>query len=380
MARRLRAMVVQGKDIANLLLGEPDFPVPSVIVEAVLRHLRNNPRAPYPPVSGLVSLREAIVQDIGRRWKLSYSPDQVLVSTGSKQSIFNVLYALIEPGEKVLIPVPYWVSYVPMVQMVGGVPVLLPTRGEEGFRVLPDQLQAYLELHRPKVFLFCSPSNPTGVSYTRQALEELACVLERYPGTWIISDEIYELILYEGVHTSLAQIPSLHERTIITNGFSKSLAMPGWRVGYAVGAKEVIGAAEKVQGQVTSGANVVAQYAAQVALQEGLEKLVAPMREVFRQRRDWIYDYLKAHLSLLRPYKPQGAFYYFLDFRACLGEEVADTAALAEYFLAHGVAMVAGEAFGMPGYLRLSYATGQEEIEKGLARIREIVEERTQVS
>lgn len=379
-ARKLRQLRAQGKDIANLLLGEPDFPIPSEIVEGVVEYLREHPRAPYPPVGGMESLKEAIVADVKRRWGLSYSPDQVLVSTGSKQSIFNLLYALVEPGEKVLIQAPYWVSYVPMVKMVGGVPVILTTSRDSEFRILPGQLEAFLALHQPKVFLFCNPSNPTGITYTRQELQGLAQVLEKYPKTWVISDEIYELLVYEGTHASLAQEPALFERVLITNGFSKSIALPGWRIGYAVGDKETIKAAEKVQGQVTSGANVVAQYAAELALKIGIETLAEPMREAFRRRRDLIYEYLQTHLPMLRPYKPQGAFYYFLDFKSCLGGELENTAVLAEYFLAQGVAMVAGEAFGAPGYLRLSYATGEKEIEKGLARICQVVEERAYIA
>jgi len=370
MAQRVRELRAAGKKVISLLLGEPDFPVPVPLQEAAIAAIREG-HAPYPPVAGIPSLREAIAAYYHRRYGLPYQGSQVVVSNGSKQAIYNVLLALLEPGEEVIVPAPYWVSYLPLIQLAEARPIILPTTVETDYKLLPHQLEAAIT-PATRALILCSPSNPTGTAYTPTELHALAEVLEKHPQIWVISDEIYELIRYEGEAFSPAQLPALYERTVICNGFSKAFAMPGWRLGYLLAPQPLAEAATKVQGQTTAGANIIAQKAALAGLTGDLESLVAPMIEAFRARRDALYTYLQAHLPETRPYLPAGAFYYFLDISAFLdretpsGQRLTTADDVAEYLLQEGVAVVSGSAFGSDRHIRLSYAVALPEIEAGV--------------
>lgn len=370
MAQRVRELHAAGKQVISLLLGEPDFPVPEPLQEAAIAAIREG-HAPYPPVAGILPLREAIAAYYHRRYGLPYRPSQVVISNGSKQAIFNALLSLVEPGQEVIVPAPYWVSYLPLIQLAEARPVILPTTAETGYKLLPDQLEAAIT-PATRALILCSPSNPTGTAYTPTELHALAEVLEKHPSVWVISDEIYELIRYEGEAFSPAQLPALYERTVICNGFSKAFAMPGWRLGYLIAPQALAEAATKVQGQTTAGANLIAQKAALAGLKGDVEALVAPMIKAFRARRDAIYAYLQNHLPQTRPYLPEGAFYYFLDISAFLGREtprgkvLSSADDLVEYLLEEGVAVVSGSAFGSERHIRLSYAVALPDIEAGL--------------
>jgi len=373
MAQRVRDLRAQGKQVISLLLGEPDFPVPEAIQEAAIQAIREGV-APYPPVPGLPPLREAIANYYTRRNGTPVSPHQVVVSNGSKQAIYNALLTILEPGDEVIIPVPYWVSYLPLVHLAQGRPVLAPTRPENQYKLTPDQLARSIS-PRTRALILNSPSNPTGTTYSRQDYAALVEVLREHPHIWIIADEIYDLLVYEGKAVSFLEFSELRERTIVCNGFSKAFAMPGWRLGYLIAPPDIAEAAIKVQGQTTAGANLIAQKAAIAGLTSDIEALIAPMRKAFQERRDAIYHYLVTHHPELHPYKPQGAFYFFLSVEAYLGRKTAlhppfQTADdVVDYLLAHGLALVPGTGFGMPTHIRLSYAVALREIEAGLSRL-----------
>jgi len=370
-AQRVRELRAQGRRIVSLLLGEPDFPVPLPIQEAAIAAIREGV-APYPPVAGLQPLREAIADYYARTYGYAPLPAQVVVSNGSKQAIFNALLALLEPKEEVLIPAPYWVSYLPLVQIAEGTPVIIPTSQEHGYKLRPDALEAAIT-PRTKVLILNSPSNPTGATYSRDEYAALVAVLERHPHIWVIADEIYELLVYEGRAVSLTAFPALWDRLIVCNGFSKAFAMPGWRLGYLIAPLAIAQAAIKVQGQTTAGANIIAQKSALQGLTSDIEALIQPMRAAFRERRDVIYTYLAEHHPELKPYKPEGAFYFFLNISSHLGKETpqgqmlrrADD--LTDYLLERGLAVVSGTGFGMDTHIRLSYAVSMADIQTGLA-------------
>lgn len=373
MAQRVRELRAAGKAILSLLLGEPDFPVPEPIQEAAIAAIREG-HAPYPPVAGLLPLREAIAEYYHKTYGLPYTAQQVVVSNGSKQAIFNALLALTEPGDEIILPSPYWVSYVPLIQLAEGKPVVISTTPETQYKLTPEALAAAIT-PRTRALLLCSPSNPTGSAYTRTELSALAEVLQAHPQIWVISDEIYELIRYEGTHVSPAQLPALYDRTIISNGFSKAFAMPGWRLGYLIAPRPIAEAATKVQGQTTAGANIIAQKAALAGLSADLPKLLAPMIQAFRERRDYIYSFLQDHLPETKPYLPQGAFYFYLDVSEFLGRKAPDGRVphhadeLADYLLDWGVAVVPGTGFGSEKHIRISYAVALNEIRAGLPRL-----------
>lgn len=374
MAQRVRELRAAGREITSLLLGEPDFPVPLPLQEAAIAAIQEG-HAPYPPVAGLLPLREAIAAYYHQQYGLPFQPNQVVVSNGSKQAIFNALLSLVEPGEEVIVPSPYWVSYIPLIQLAEGNPRIISTE-KTHYKLTPEALEAALS-PRTRALILCSPSNPTGQAYTPTELSALAEVLEKHPQVYVLSDEIYELIRYEQGHCSPAQIPSLYERTIILNGFSKAFAMPGWRLGYLIAPLPIAEAATKVQGQTTAGANIIAQKAAIVGLQSDLSALLSPMITAFRERRDWIYHYLQAHLPETAPYLPEGAFYFFLSVQPFLGKRTPQgqllTSAddLAEYLLENGVAVVSGTGFGSAAHIRISYAVALEAIQVGLRRLTE---------
>ncbi|MCX8111638.1 MAG: pyridoxal phosphate-dependent aminotransferase [Bacteroidia bacterium] len=373
MAQRVRELRAAGKAVLSLLLGEPDFPVPLPLQEAAIEAIREG-HAPYPPVAGLLSLREAIAEYYHRTYGLPYTPSQVVVSNGSKQAIFNALLTLIEPYDEVILPAPYWVSYLPLVQLAEGRPIIVPTTVASHYKLTPEALSEALS-PRTRALILCTPSNPTGSAYSLAELQALAEVLQRYPQVWIISDEIYELIRYEDRHVSPAQLPELYDRTLITNGFSKAFAMPGWRLGYLIAPRPLAEAATKVQGQTTAGANIIAQKAALAGLKSNLSLLLSPMIQAFKERRDYIFAYLSEYLPETKPYLPQGAFYFFLEVADFLGKKtptgqtVLDADALGDYLLEQGVAVVPGTGFGSNKHVRISYAVALAEIQAGLPRL-----------
>lgn len=371
MSARARALRQQGVDVVDLSVGEPDFDTPEPIKEAAIRALHDG-RTKYTPAAGIPELREAIAQKLQRENGLAYAPEDVIVTVGAKHAVFLTLQAICNPGDRVLIPAPYWVSYADQARLVDGEPVILPTREEDGFKLTPETLAAHIRGAR--VLILNSPNNPTGAVYTTQELEALGAVLEQEPGCWLISDEIYEPFVYDGGrHESLLRLkPALRERAALINGFSKTYAMTGWRLGYIAGPRDLVAAVNKLQSHSTSNATTFAQVAAVEALQ-GSQKAVEEMVAVYRRRRDLLVQGLE-RLPGLRCHRPAGAFYVFPNVSGILGrsyrgERIRDSQHLAEKLLeGAATATVPGTAFGVDGYLRLSYATSTERLEEALHR------------
>lgn len=372
LAAKAQAMRFQGIDVANFTAGEPDFDTPQRIKEAAIQAL-NKGMTKYTDVRGIEPLREAVAEKYLRDYGLSYSKDEVLVSCGGKHAVYNVFQAIIDPGDEVIIPAPYWVSYADMALLAGGVPKILPAREENGFRITPQELQAALT-SRTRVFVLNSPNNPTGTAYDRDDLEALARVLERHH-CLIISDDIYEQIVYGDFrfHSVVSINPNLRDKTIIVNGVSKTYAMTGWRIGFALGPRPIIAAAGNIQSQSTSNPTSIAQAAALEALR-GRQDDVQEMVCEFQKRRDVIVKRLNS-VTGFRCFNPQGAFYVFPNIGTLLGKtakgkRLACASDLAEYLLEEAnVAVVPGEDFGSKENIRFSYATSLEEIEKGCERI-----------
>jgi aspartate aminotransferase len=372
-AGKLRA---QGIDVVNFSAGEPDFDTPERIKAAAIEALRKG-MTKYTDVKGIEPLREAIAAKYQLEHGLTYRKEDVLVSCGAKHSIYNVLQAVLNPDDEVVIPAPYWVSYSDMVLLAGGVPKLIHTSDSTGFRIKPEQLQAALT-PKTRVFLINSPCNPTGATYTRDELNALAAVLQKHD-CLILADDIYEKIIYDGfqVHNIVTLCPALRERAIIVNGVSKTYAMTGWRIGYALGPGDVIAAAAKIQSQSTSNPTSIAQAAALEAIGGSQDEVALMVRE-FHKRRDVIVDKLNA-IDGIHCLKPQGAFYVFPNIAALIGKrahdkELRSPCDLADYLLEEAkVAGVPGEDFGSHEHIRFSYATSLEAIEKGCARTREAV-------
>jgi aspartate aminotransferase len=368
-AQSLRA---QGVDVVTFAAGEPDFDTPERIKDAAVQALKRG-MTKYTEVRGIEPLRRAIADKYKNEQGLDYTPDQVLVSCGGKHSLYNIFQALLDPGDEVIIPAPYWVSYLDIAVLAGAAPKVLPTTSEEGFRLKPEALRDALT-PRTRLFVLNSPSNPTGAAYERDELLALAKVLEDHD-CLIVSDDIYEKIVYDGFrfHNIAVLNPKLRERTIIVNGVSKTYAMTGWRIGYALGPAPVISAAAKIQSQSTSNATSIAQAAAVEALC-GPQDDVAAMVRAFEQRRDLIVKRIDA-MPGVKCFRPQGAFYVFPDFSAYWGKRaggktINSPCELAEYFLDEAqVATVPGEDFGSTSHIRLTYANSLEEIEKGCDRI-----------
>ncbi len=371
MARRSRELEAEGRDIINLSLGEPDFNTPEPIKEAAKRAIDED-FSHYMPVNGYPELRKAISEKFERDNGLSYSPEQIVVSTGAKQSIANTVLSLVDPGDEVILPAPYWVTYHEIVKMAGGVPRILRTDVENDYKITPAQLREAIG-DRTKLFLFSSPCNPSGSVYSWLELQGLAEVLQEKEELFVISDEIYELINFKEEHASLAKVDGMKERTITVNGVSKGFAMTGWRIGYMAAPEWIAKACTKLQGQFTSGASSIAQKAAEAAVSSDPE-LTASMREAFLSRRDLVLERL-SHNGGMRSNNPEGAFYVFPDVSAYFGTEgggtrITDASDLSMYLLEEAnVATVTGEAFGTPECLRLSYAASEEKLEKGLERI-----------
>ena len=371
MSQKSSELRAAGVDVINLSVGEPDFNTPEHIKEAAKKAIDEN-YTHYPPVPGYMDLRKAIAGKLRSENGVEFDPSQIVVSAGAKHSLSNVIYALINPGDEVVIPTPAWVSYVEMVKLAGGKNVLVPAGIEQDFKVTPEQLEAAIT-PRTRMVLLCSPSNPSGSVYTRRELQGLVKVLEKYPQVAILSDEIYEHINYTGEFASLASFPEIADRVVIVNGVSKAYAMTGWRIGFMAGPTAVAKAVSKLQGQTTSGISTIAQKAA-LAAYEGPQQCVADMLAAFRRRRDLVVE-LGRRIPGLKVNEPQGAFYLFPEVSAYLGRRCGDRVIttdddLAMYLLEEGhVATVSGSAFCMPGYIRLSYAASDDQLREAFARI-----------
>ncbi|WP_288897178.1 pyridoxal phosphate-dependent aminotransferase [uncultured Capnocytophaga sp.] len=373
MAAKTRELKAQGKDIIGLSLGEPDFNIPDFIKEAAVEAIHQN-YSKYTPVDGYLELREAICEKLLRDNHLHYKPSQIVVSTGAKQCLANVALAMINPGDEVVFPAPYWVSYKEIAKMAGGIPVEVPTTIESDFKITPAQLEKAIT-PKTKMVWFNSPNNPSGSVYSKEELEALAVVLRKYPNIFILSDEIYEYINFTGNYTSMAEIDGLYDRTITVNGLSKAFAMTGWRIGYLAAPEWIAKACNKVQGQVTSGTNAIAQRASIVALRAPKSK-IQYMIDEFLKRRNLVLQLL-GEIEGLKLNVPEGAFYVFPDVSSFFGKTlrgrtINNASDFSLYLLEEaGVATVTGEAFGDPKCIRLSYAASEEELRKAIARIKE---------
>ncbi len=367
-----RELAAKGIDIINLSFGEPDFNTPEYIKDAA-KHALDENYTFYTPVAGYPELRKAIAGKLMRENNLAYDFDQIVVSTGAKQALANAILCLVNPGDEVIIPTPYWVSYSEMVKLAEGISVFIDTTVEQDFKITAKQLEAAIT-PKTKVFFFSSPCNPTGSVYTREELAELVKVFEKYPQIYIISDEIYEHINFGEKHESIAQFPSIKERVILVNGFSKAYAMTGWRIGYLAANKELAQACDKIQGQFTSATCSITQRAGIAACEGGLES-VLKMKEAFLKRRNLVYELLK-DIPGIKTNLPTGAFYFFPDVSVYFGKAhqgvvINNALELSLYLLneAH-VAIVSGEAFGDPKSIRISYAASEEKLKEALERIK----------
>ena len=373
MSQKSNELKAQGFDVINMSVGEPDFFTPDHIKAAAKKAIDDN-FSFYSPVPGYTDLRKAIVEKLKRENGLDYSPEQIIVSGGAKQSVCNVLLSIIDSGDEVIVPAPYWVSYVEMVKLAEGTNVVITAGIDRDFKITPSQLEAAIT-PKTKALILCSPSNPTGSVYSRDELKGLAEVLEKYPNVIIISDEIYEHINYVGTHESIAQFDAIKDRVVVVNGVSKAYAMTGWRIGFIAAPLWIAKACNKLQGQYTSGPSSIAQKAS-VAAFNGDQTCVAEMRSAFLRRRDLIVKLCK-EIPGIKLNVPQGAFYIFpeLDYyfgKSAEGRQINDAGDLAMYLLEVGhVAAVGGVAFGAPKCIRLSYATSDENIIEAIRRIKE---------
>ena len=373
MSQKSSEMKAQGIDVINMSVGEPDFNTPENIKEAAKKAIDDN-FSRYSPVPGYPDLRKAIVAKLKNENGLDYTVNEVIVGTGGKQGICNVILALVNPGDEVIIPAPYWVSYPQMAKLAGGVPVIVNAGFDQDFKMTPEQLEAAIT-PKTKMLILCSPSNPTGSVYSKEELAALADVLRKHPDVFVLADEIYEHINYIGKHHSIAQEPGLKEQVIIANGVSKAYAMTGWRIGFLAGPEWIIKGCNKLQGQYTSGTCSVSQKAAEAAYTLD-QSAVEEMRQAFERRRDLIVKLAK-EVPGLEVNIPQGAFYLFPKCNSYFGKSNEDktinnSTDFAMYLLeeAH-VATVGGDAFGDPDCFRMSYATSDENIKEAICRIKE---------
>lgn len=369
-----RELAAKGVNVISLSVGEPDFNTPDNVKEAAKIALDEN-FTRYSPVAGYPELRQAIVDKLKRENGLDYEPSQIVVSTGAKQSLSNIILTLINPGDEVIIPTPYWVSYSEMVTLAEGKSVFINTDLSTNFKITPEQLEAAIT-PQTKLFMFSSPCNPTGSVYSKKELEGLAKVFEKYPHIFIISDEIYEHINFIDQHESIAQFASIKDQVIIINGFSKAYAMTGWRLGYIAANKEIAAANDKLQGQTTSGTCSISQRAGIIAYQDGLES-VTKMKQAFLRRRQLVYDLLN-DIPGIKTNLPEGAFYFFPEISSFFGKKdqngntISNSSDLALYLLNVGhIATVGGDSFGNDNYIRLSYAASDENLKEALRRMKE---------
>ncbi|MBM6498271.1 pyridoxal phosphate-dependent aminotransferase [Flavobacterium macrobrachii] len=373
MAALARELKAQGKDIISLSLGEPDFNTPDFIKEAAKKAIDEN-YSTYSPVDGYLELKEAICRKFKRDNNLDYKPANIVVSTGAKQSLYNVAQCMVNDGDEVILPAPYWVSYSEIIKMSGGIPVEVPTSIENDFKITPQQLEAAIT-PKTKMIWYSSPCNPSGSVYSREEFTAIAEVLKKYPNIYVVADEIYEHINFSGTFCSMASIPGMFERTITVNGVAKAFAMTGWRIGY-IGAPEFIAkACTKMQGQVTSGANSIAQRATITAV-DADPSVLNEMVAAFKSRRDLVVGLIK-EIPGLKINVPEGAFYVFPDVSSFFGKTLRGTVInnaddFSMYLLSEAnVATVTGDAFGNPNCIRFSYATSEEQLTEAMRRIKE---------
>ena len=375
MAAKARELKAEGKDIIGLSLGEPDFNTPDFIKEAAKTAIDENYNS-YTPVDGYAELKQAIITKFKRDNNISYTPKQIVVSTGAKQCLANVALVLLNEGDEVILPCPYWVSYADIVKLSDGVPVEVMTSIDNDFKMTPQQLEAAIT-PKTKMIWFSSPCNPSGSVYSKKELRALADVLVKYPNIYVVSDEIYEHINFVGGHASMAEFDDMYDRTITINGVSKAFAMTGWRIGFLGGPEAIARACNKMQGQITSGANCIAQRAVITALEAAPTK-VQYMVDEFELRRDLILNLLK-DIEGFSCNTPEGAFYVFPDVSAFFGKTLNGTLIknatdFSLYLLeAALVATVTGDAFGNPNCIRISYAASQDQIKEAMSRIKKVV-------
>lgn len=373
MSQKSNELKAQGVDVINLSVGEPDFNTPDHIKAAAKKAVDDN-FSFYSPVPGYMDLRKAVCAKMKNENGLDFAPDQIVVSGGAKQSICNVLLSIVGPGDEVIVPAPYWVSYVEMVKLAEGKNVIVTAGIEQDFKITPSQLEEAIT-PKTKALILCSPSNPTGSVYTKEELKGLADVLARYPQVIVVSDEIYEHINYVGGHESIAQFENIRDRVVIINGVSKGYAMTGWRIGFIAAPKWIASACNKLQSQYTSGPCSVAQKAA-LAAYTGDQSCVEDMRKAFERRRDLVVTLAK-EIPGFKVNHPMGAFYLFPEVssyfgKSCGERKIEDAGDLAMYLLEEGhVATVGGAAFGAPDCLRFSYATSDDNLKEALRRIKE---------
>ena len=373
MSQKSSEMKAQGVDVINMSVGEPDFMTPEPIKEAGKKAIDDN-FSKYSPVPGYPALRNAISKKLKAENGLDYAASEIIVGTGGKQGVCNAIMALVNPGDEVIIPAPYWVSYPQMVKLAGGNPVIISAGIEQDFKITADQLEASIT-PKTKMIILCSPSNPTGSVYTKAELDELAKVVTSHEDVFVLSDEIYEHINYIGKHASIAACPNMKERTIICNGVSKAYAMTGWRLGWVAAPEWIVKGLNKLQGQYTSGTSSVSQMAA-LAAYEGDQQYVEDFRKTFQRRRDLIVNLAKG-IPGLEVNIPQGAFYLFPKCSSFFGKSngkytINNSTDLAMYLLEEGhVATVGGDDFGSPDCFRMSYATSDDNIKEALQRIKD---------
>lgn len=373
MSQRSSELKAQGVDVINMSVGEPDFNTPDHIKAAAIRAVEEN-YSRYSPVPGYPALKQAIVQKLKRENGLDYAPSQILCSNGAKQSVCNAIMALVNAGDEVIIPAPYWVSYPQMVLLAEGTPVFVEATIDQDFKITPQQLEAAITPNT-RALILCSPSNPTGSVYSREELEALKDVLLRHPRVIVLADEIYEHINYVGQHASIAQFADIKDRVVVINGVSKAYAMTGWRIGFIAAPEWIVKGCNKLQGQYTSGPCSVSQKAAEEAF-AGPQECVEVMRQAFERRRDLIVKLAK-EIPGLEVNRPEGAFYLFPKCSSFFGKKDGDrvinsSTDLAMYLLEVGhVATVGGDAFGSPECFRMSYATSDENIIEAMRRIKE---------
>ncbi len=373
MAALARELKAQGKDIISLSLGEPDFNTPDFIKAAAKKAIDEN-YSTYSPVDGYLELKEAICRKFKRDNNLTYTPAQIVVSTGAKQSLYNIAQVMINPGDEVILPAPYWVSYAEIIKIAGGIPVEVPTSVESDFKITPEQL-AHAITPKTKMIWYSSPCNPSGSVYSREELTALSEIILQHDNLYVVSDEIYEHINFSGTFCSIASIPGMFDRTITVNGVAKAFAMTGWRIGY-IGAPEIIAkACTKMQGQVTSGANSIAQRATITAV-EADPSVLNDMVAAFQRRRDLVVGLIQ-DIPGMKINVPEGAFYVFPDVSSFFGKTlrgklIQNADDFSMYLLSEAnVATVTGDAFGNPNCIRFSYATSEEVLTEALRRIKE---------
>lgn len=376
MTAKARELKAQGKDVISLSIGEPDFNTPEVIKEAAKKAIDDN-FTHYPPVPGYADTREAISRKFKRDNNLDYAPEQIVVSTGGKQALYQVVQVLVNPGDEVIIPTPFWVSYKEFVHLAEGVVVPLKTMIENKFKMTPEQLEAAIT-PKTKLIIFSSPSNPTGMLYSKEELKGLAQVIARHENVYVVCDEIYEHINYVGKHESIAQFPEIFDRVVTVNGLAKGFAMTGWRVGYIGAPLAIAKACNKLQGQVTSATCSIALKACVCAMEmdPATSQDIINMRETFRRRRDMVYQLL-TEIPGVKVAMPEGAFYFFPDVssyygKSFNGKKIENSTDMAFYLLNEAnVATVMGSAFGDDTCIRLSYATSEDLLREALRRIKE---------